>query len=274
MQQLFAITKFRHAILSINDSKSPDKSYELTDDDNILHQTQKLFTYMLFSYYGDLNPKNFIFSLKFYGERINPRHNPRQSFDSSEFFLIFCDLIEKSLENTKYKSLIKDIFCGKTKEKRICSICNNSTFTEEEFREISLDIKDMKDIYESLNKFISEEIIEDYKCDKCNNKVNLKKITFFSSLPNVLVIHLKRIIINNKGEHEQISSKFDFPIKELNIKKYCSLSNKEQNDEFYKYNLKGINIFKGRNNVGNYVCLIKNGEDKWYLFDGSLVKEI
>ena len=70
---------------------------------------------MLFSYYGDLNPENFIFSLKFYGERINPRRNPRQSFDSSEFFLIFSDLIEKSLENTKYKSLIKDIFCGKKK---------------------------------------------------------------------------------------------------------------------------------------------------------------
>ena len=111
MQQFFFISKFRYIILSINDNKPIDNSYDLTDDDNILHQTQKLFTNMLFSSFGNIIPKNFIFSLKFFGERINPR----QMLDSSEFYLNYCDMIQTSIENTKYKNLMEDIFYGKTK---------------------------------------------------------------------------------------------------------------------------------------------------------------
>ena len=269
LQQLFWIPKFRNSILSIDDLKPIDKSYKLTDDDNTLHQTQKLFTYMLFSSYGEIVPKNFIFSIQFFGERINVR----QMLDSSEFYHNYCDIIQTSLENTKYKNLIEDIFVGKTKEKKTCSECGNITYKEEEFKEISLEVKDIKDIYESLDKYISEEIIDDYKCDKCNNKVKLKKTTVISSLPNILVVHLKRMTYNNNGELEKINNKFNFPFNDLNLKKYClSLDN---NENYYKYNLKGINIHKGNAEGGHYVSLIKVSQEKnkWYLFDDSFVSE-
>ena len=271
MQQFFFISKFRYIILSINDNRPIDSSYDLTDDDNILHQTQKLFTNMLFSSFGDIIPKNFIFSLKFFGERINPR----QMLDSSEFYLNYCDMIQTSIENTKYKNLMEDIFYGKTKEKKICGGCNNETYKEDEFKNISLEVKDMKDIYESLDKYMSEEIIDDYKCDKCNNKVKLKKYTYISSLPNILVIHLKRIIFNNKGEQDKITSKFDFPFDNLNLKKYYSFSEKNKNldEDYFIYNLKGINIHKGTAEGGHYISLIKTENDKWYLFDDSSVSE-
>ena len=269
MQQLFWIPKFKHSILSANDSKPIDGTYELTDDDNILHQTQRLFTYLTFSSYGDFIPKNFIFSLKIYGERINVN----QMQDSSEFYLNFCDLIKTSLDNTEYKNLIDDIFIGKTLEKKICSECNNLTHREEEFKSISLEVKDMKNIFQSLDTFISEEIIDEYKCDNCNNKVKLKKSTIISSLPNILVLHLKKMEYNNQGELEKIDSKFDFPL-ELNLKKYCS-ENNSVNDNYFKYNLKGINIHKGSANGGHYISLIKipKEENKWYLFDDSFIEE-
>ena len=274
IQQLFWIPKFRYSILSVDDLKPVDKSYEYTDDDNTLHQTQKLYTYLLLSSYGEVIPKDFIFSIKIFGERVNIK----QMLDSSEFYHNFCDIIHNSLENTKYKTLIEDLFCGKSQEKRICSNCGNTSSKEEEFKQISLEVKDKNDLYESLDQYISEEIIDDYKCDKCNNKVKLKKSALFSSLPNILVFHLKRILYNNMGEMEKIYSKFDFPINDLNIKKYCLNSNSDNNDENddkYKYNLIGINIHKGTADGGHYINLIKTSkeENKWYLFDDSHVEE-
>ena len=269
VQQLFWIKQFRDSILSVNDLKPIDRSYEYTDDDNTLHQTQKLYTYLLFSSYGEVVPKDFIFSLKVFGERVQLR----RTLDSSEFYHNFCDIIHNSLEKTKYKTLIEDIFCGKTQERKICSNCNNESNREEEFKLISLEVKDKKDLYESLDQYISEEVIDDYKCGKCNNKVKLKKSSLIYSLPNILVFHLKRIIYNNKGEMEKITSKFDFPKNDLNIKKYCLDKNKS--DDHYKYNLIGINIHKGSANGGHYINLIKTSKEdnKWYLFDDSDVEE-
>ena len=251
VQQLFWIKKFRYSILSVNDLKPKDKSYQYTDDDNTLHQTQKLFTYLLLSSYGEVVPKDFIFSIKIFGERIELR----KTLDSSEFYHNFCDIIHNSLEKTKYKTLIEDLFCGKTQEKKICNNCKNESNREEEFKLVSLEVKDKKDLYESLNQYISEDIIDDFKCDKCNNKVKLKKFSLFSSLPNILVFHLKRIVFNNKGEMEKITSKFDFPMRDLNMKKYCLDNNKD--DDYYKYNLIGINIHKGNANGGHYLNLIQ-----------------
>ena len=271
MQQFYWIPKFKYSILSADDNKPPNTSYDLTDDDNILHQTQRLFTYLSFSSYGDFIPKNFIFSIKIFGERIVIN----QMLDSSEFYLHFLDLIKTSLENTEYKNLIEDLFCGKLQEKKICSECNNTTFKEEEFKLISLEVKDIKDLYQSLDNYISEEIIDDFNCDKCNKKVKLKKSQMISSLPNILVIHLKKMVYNNQGELEKLNSKYDFPL-ELNIKKYCELNNiQNENDDYYKYNLRGINIHKGNANGGHYISLIQTSKEnnKWYLFDDSLVYE-
>ena len=268
IQQLFFIEKFKYSILSADDAKPPDKSFYLTDDDNILHQTQKLFTYLSFSSSGEFIPKNFIFSLKYFGNRIELN----KMLDSSEFYLNFLEQISVSLENTKYKNIINDLFCGNIQEKKVCSECGNTSYKDDEFKLISLEVREMKDIFQSFEKYISEEIIEGYKCDKCNKEVNLKKSTIISSLPNVLVIHLNRMKYNNNGELKKIINKFDFPL-ELNIKNYC-IKNNLQNEDYYKYQLKGINIHNGSAKAGHYISLIKTSKEEknWYLFDDSFIK--
>ncbi len=79
--------------------------------------------------------------------------------DSSEFYLHFLDLIKTSLENTEYKNLIEDLFCGKLQEKKICSECNNTSFKEEEFKLISLEVKDIKDLYQSLEIIFQKKLL-------------------------------------------------------------------------------------------------------------------
>ena len=43
---------------------------------------------------------------------------------------------------------------------------------------------------------IKEEHISDYNCSECNQKVELEKRVFLNKLPNILILHLKRIIFD------------------------------------------------------------------------------
>ena len=45
----------------------------------------------------------------------------------------------------------------------------------EDFYNLSLEVKNHKTLKESLDKYISEERIEDYKCDVCKKNVSLVK---------------------------------------------------------------------------------------------------
>ena len=176
IQQLYMIPQFRYSILDADDNKEPIKS-EFLEDDNILHQLQKLFIYLSFTSFGEVIPKDLILAIKgFDGQPIPP--NMMQ--DSCEFYNNFCDIIEESLKNTKYKYLIKNLFIGKICNKNTCGSCNNTTYRYEEFKHITLEVKGLNNIYESLDKYISDDNIEDYKCSNCNQKVTLNKKALFS----------------------------------------------------------------------------------------------
>jgi ubiquitin carboxyl-terminal hydrolase 34 len=43
---------------------------------------------------------------------------------------------------------------------------------------------------------IEGEVISDYECDGCKKKVDISKRTLISQTPNVLIVHLQRIIFN------------------------------------------------------------------------------
>ena len=242
--------------------KKNHKKSEYLKDDNMLHQLQKLFTYLTYTSYGEVIPKDLAFSIKNYeGQPINT--NEMQYSD--EFYFNFCDNIEESLKKTKYEYLIKNLFIGKLCHKNFCTSCKNITYRLEDFKYITLDVKDLNNIYESLDNYISEDNIEDYPCSNCGKKITLKKCSLISSLPNILIIHLNRIIINTEyGNQQKINSRFEFP-KELDLKKYCLENNigeaekkinaesiYKKKDEYYKYTLKGVNIHKGNAEGGHY----------------------
>ena len=270
------IPQYKYSILDANDQKSPIKS-EFLEDDNLLHQLQKLFTYLSYTSYGEVTPRDFCLSIKEYGGQ---PLNTNQMQDSNEFYSSLCDKIERSLKDTKYEYLIKNLFIGEICNKNTCSSCKNVSYRNEDFRYITLEVKDINNIYESLDKYILEDNIEDYNCPNCGEKVILKKSSLLSKLPNILIIHLNRIILNYQdGKQEKINSKFEFP-KELDLKKYCLENNitetekiYKKKDEYYKYNLKGVNLHKGNSEGGHYISIIKVDKDNWYKFNDSNVKK-
>ena len=236
---------------------------------------QKLFVYLSFTSYDEVIPDDFIKSVKdFGGKPIGP------NVDSLEFYSNLCDKIEESLKGTKNEYLIKNLFIGKICHINTCSSCKLNSLSYEDFKNISLEVKGIEGIYKSLDQYLSSEDIEYYNCSYCHKKVTMKRKTLLSSLPNILIFHLNRIILNfETGEQIKINSKFEFPI-ELDLKKYCLENNVKERktiykkkDEYYKYELRGLVIFKGDSKGGHLVSIIKVDKDKWYEFNDAIVKE-
>jgi uncharacterized UBP type Zn finger protein len=55
---------------------------------------------------------------------------------------------------------------------------------------LSLQVKGSTGIYDSLNKLVFGQTIEDYNCDGCNKKVNIMKRSLLADMPNTLIVHL------------------------------------------------------------------------------------
>ncbi len=65
LQQFFCIPSFRYSLLQVNDNKTPQYlEGKLDVDDNVLHQLQKMFTFLELSERQDYNPHEFCHSFK------------------------------------------------------------------------------------------------------------------------------------------------------------------------------------------------------------------
>ena len=306
LQQMYMVLPFRNAIMSSDDKKRLNN--QICDhnrnifDDNLLHQLQKMYTFLTFSEKQAYNPIYFCSSFKdLDGQPINILLQQ----DSQEFFNTLCDKIENILKKTKYKYIIDNIFTGKMCSSVICEKCNTVSNRLEDFYNLTLEIKNFNNLYDSLKKFTQPEKIEEFYCETCKAKVTISKRTSLAKLPNVLFVHLKRFYMNYETEAtEKINSKFEFP-NTINLKNFCAeeitkIKDKEQEsdeiypkqEEYYEYELKGINVHlggaegghyisfidverEGKNNEPNIKSSIENGiiKSKWLKFNDSVVSQ-
>ena len=100
------------------------------------------------------------------------------------------------LRPTPQKYLLQSVFGGKTCSQLVCKECGYSSNRFEDTLFLSLPVKDRKSVFESLDKLIEGEIINEYQCAGCAKKVDVVKRTLISKTPNVLIIHLQRLIFN------------------------------------------------------------------------------
>jgi len=107
-------------------------------------------------------------------------------------------------------------------------------------------------------------------CEECNMKRTCHKRQIFKSLPNILVINLKRFEFDyNTMLKSKLNNYFEFPF-ELDMKEYLIENHKEINT---KYELTGITIHFGFSDYGHYYDLIKSPEGKWYKFNDNTISE-
>ena len=117
-----------------------------------------------------------------------------------------------------------------------------------------------------VNFFTKNEQVDSWKCERCNSS-GCNKSQSFWSIPNYLIVHLKRF--NNDGN--KVSTHVDFPIEDLNLTQFMSDDKRDPNN--FIYSLYAVNYHSGDTKSGHYWSSCRNLDGNWYLFnDGHVSK--
>lgn len=186
----------------------------------------------------------------------------------------------------------------------ICSLLYSNrmlerqTNREEKLLNVDCQIRGKSDIHEALGSMTEVEIMEGSNqvfCDRCKKNTDTILRTALSTLPNMLILSLKRFDLDyNTFETVKLNSRCAFGEK-LNMKQYTlegleamEQAEKETStedmdtgtdespldrlpDEDYEYKLAGVLVHAGVAQGGHYYSFIKDRSpgsgDKWYRFD-------
>jgi len=149
-------------------------------------------------------------------------------------------------------------------------------FESESESESEIEPEKIYNLYECLDLFIKDEILDDdnkWFSPYCKEYVNATKQILLWETPEVLIINFKRFKKQNLFFSKN-KNMIEFPINNLDISKYIHSDNP---DNIYKYNLFAVNNHIGNQLSGNghYFSYCKNSNNnKWYKFNDETVTEI
>ena len=172
---------------------------------------------------------------------------------------------------TKEYSEMLDIFYG-IHISRISSLGGEILSDRPEpFSILSLPMPDKKtlSLFDCMDEYCKQEDLfgEDaWMNDKTNEKEDVRRGIIFWSLPEVLIVDLKRW--NERGDKN--NKMVDVPHSSVDLTKYVYGYNKES----YVYDLFGVCNHSGVSAGGHYHAVIRNANGKWYNFNDTLVNEI
>jgi ubiquitin carboxyl-terminal hydrolase 34 len=220
LQQFFMTPAFRYGIMMADDGLEPNmvkKDNKWDIDDNMIHQLQKMCGFLELSDRQDYNPFEFCFSFK---DMTGAPVNVSVQQDTQEFLNMIFDKLERLLKHSPFSHITESVYGGRNSNQLICHGCGKVRDRIETFYTLSLEVRNMKTIYDSLDKYIMGETIDDYYCDECKKKNSITKRTCIDYLPNVMIVHLQRIVFDlDTLMNQKINSRLEFP-HELNLEPY------------------------------------------------------
>lgn len=98
----------------------------------------------------------------------------REQQDAVEFFMSLVESLDEALKTLGQEQLMAKTLGGSFSDQKICKGCPHRYCKEEPFSVVSLDIRNMSRLQESLEAYVRGELLEGadaYQCDKCNKKV-------------------------------------------------------------------------------------------------------
>ncbi|MES1921076.1 Ubiquitin carboxyl-terminal hydrolase 5 [Bonamia ostreae] len=110
-----------------------------------------------------------------------------------------------------------------------CQKCKSSRFNKEPSDFLSLPLNILKekkenDLMNCFEKFFEDEIIDDFKCDHCNEKTAVSKLSRINEFPKLLILQLQRFVFyKEKG----VICKNDCPV---NVPEQIDLTKFKQMD--------------------------------------------
>ncbi|KAG0577792.1 hypothetical protein KC19_5G182300 [Ceratodon purpureus] len=203
--------------------------------------------------------------------------------DGQEFMKLLLSLLERLLgmsQNMRARNVVQNVFRGTYSYVIRCSTCGQYSALSKrpvDFYELELNVKGFTSLEESLNDYLSEEILtgeNQWMCESCQVRVDATHCTKLRSLPPVLNFQLKRFVFNMKtSTKKKVTSKFSFP---RTIDMGPRLSTSGEAGRRAVYDLYRILIHKGSMaNSGHYVAHIKDDRtEEWWQFDDEQVTSL
>lgn len=182
-----------------------------------------------------------------------------------------CYKMMKNMYKKEYSEML-NIFYG-IHVSNISSVKNGKILAmrPEPFSTISLPIPKKREtsIYECMDLYCGKERMEGDNAwynEKTKKKEDIDKGIRFWSLPNILIIDLKRFDMRGRKLRQQVQC----PLENIDFSKYVD----GYNSSSYIYDMYAICNHSGGLMGGHYTAFIKNANSKWYLFNDTSVKEV
>ncbi|KAG6878712.1 hypothetical protein C0993_011527 [Termitomyces sp. T159_Od127] len=195
--------------------------------------------------------------------------------DVQEFNRVLQDKLESKMKSTKAEGAIAKLFVGKMKSYIKCVNVDYESSRIEEFNDIQLNVKDMKNLYESFKDYVAVEMLEGenkYQAEGFGLQ-DAKKGIIFQSFPPVLHLQLKRFEYDiQRDAMVKINDRHEFPF-EIDLDEF--LDSSADRSQPWVYKLHGVLVHSGDLHGGHYFALIKpDSETRWLKFDDDRVTPV
>lgn len=196
--------------------------------------------------------------------------------DVQELARVLMDRLESKMKGTDVDGFLSKLFVGQMKSYIKCINVPFESSRSEEFWDIQLNVRGMKNVYDSFRDYCTEETLEgdnQYAAGEYGLQDAVKGV-IFENLPPVLHLQLKRYDFDWMRELQvKINDRYEFPL-ELDLSDFVS-----DKSRLWDYELHGVLVHSGDLDAGHYYALIKpeastSSEDLdkgWYKFDDDLV---
>lgn len=238
-----------------------------------------------------IRPKSFVENLS----KFHPKYFSLEQQDSHECLLFIIDLLHQTLkyeievdikgtvQNNSDKlmkqslmtwsefyendySFFVETFNGNTLSQSVCDHCNYTYIKFDPFNNLNIDIVD-DNLDSCLQHYFSTEKLQNWICEKCE-KLGCNKTVTLWSVPDYLIIHLKRFTNDNQKKLMSVN----FPLVDLDLTNYINPEHNNKNK--FIYDLYAINHHSGSTmDSGHYWASCKNLDGNWYNFNDANVSK-
>ena len=207
-----------------------------------------------------------------------------QQHDIQEFCRVLIDKLEMKMKGTSLENAIPEIFKGKYRSYLRCKNVKYESSKEEEFYDLSMLVKNCKNLEESFKKYVEPEELNgknQYQTEEFGKQDAVMGVEFIE-FPSVLQLHLRRFEYDFNYERMiKINDKFEFP-PEIDLSPYLAkdvVGNSEDNEsESHEnaksniYDLYGVLVHLGNVETGHYYAFLRTSTNpQWYKFDDNCV---
>lgn len=197
--------------------------------------------------------------------------------DVQELNRILMDRLEYRMKGTQVEGKLNSVFVGKMKSYIKCKNVDYESSRVEDYWDIQLNVKGMKNLQESFQNYIEVELMDgenQYAAPDFGLQDAFKGVVF-ESFPNVLHLQLKRFEYDfNYDQLIKVNDRYAYP-DSINLSPYMDKNLLEENPGPHVYKLHGVLVHTGDISTGHYYTMIKPSlENQWYRFDDDKVWKV